>query len=392
MNEYNKIKSNLNEYLREKYPTDLKSIYDETKSKEKIKKATKEYLININVTDNLNETTNIIYNDLFGLGIIDEIMDDPTITDISYNGKSLWVQSNLYGRYLYKRQIGKEEAYIITEKIAMQAQKQFNIVNPILDVEYETIRINAIHETISPEGRSFSIRILKIENKITEFNYPAPDKVFRFLMEMMKKRSNIIISGQTGSGKSELQKYLINSIPKNDKIVVISDNNELKLNKIYPEKDIYTWVVRVENFSQTNIDFSDLIKPALRYNPEWLIISESRGKESFDMINAATTGHNIITTLHASSAKDIPLRLLNMCTEKNTNINEKTLLKNIYNIIDLGIQMTTKFNVDKTITREISEIVFFNNENDVIKIYDSNSGEINIPKKLMERLGNDWID
>ena len=72
-----------------------------------------------------------------------------------------------------------------------------------------------------------------------------------------------------------------------------------------------------------------MIKPALRYNPEWLIISESRGKESFDMINAATTGHNIVTTLHASSAKDVPIRLLNMCTEKSTNINEKTLLKNI---------------------------------------------------------------
>jgi pilus assembly protein CpaF len=111
---------------------------------------------------------------------------------------------------------------------------------------------------------------------------------------MAKNHMNIIISGQTGSGKSELQKYLIKSIPKNDKIVVISDNNELKLSKVYPEKDIYTWIVKNENFSKLNIDFSDLIKPALRYNPEWLIISESRGKESFDMINAATTGQKKI--------------------------------------------------------------------------------------------------
>ena len=368
---YQDLKTNINEYLKETYPEEIKKIYDEEESKMKIKEATEDYLVNTNVVDNVKQTATLVYNDLFGLGIIDEIIQDQSITDISYNGNSLWVQSNLYGRYLNERQISKEEAYVIIEKIAMQAQKQFNIANPILDVEYETIRINAIHETLSPDGRSFSIRILRSENKIDEFNMPAEKKVIEFLQKAIESHMNIIISGQTGSGKSELQKYLISSIPKNDKIVLISDNNELKISKIYPEKDIYTWIVKNENFSLLNIDFADLIKPALRYNPEWLIISESRGKESFDMINAATTGHNIITTLHAASAYDIPIRLLNMCTEKNINLNEKTLLHNIFQVLDIGIHMQTRFNNDKTISREISQIVAYVDDNQTIEIYSS---------------------
>ncbi len=385
---YQDLKNNINEYLKETHPEDLKNIYDQETSKLAIQKATEDYLINTNHGSGIKETANVIYNDLFGLGIIDEIMKDESITDISFNGNSLWVQSNKYGRYLYERQIEKEEAYVMIEKIAMQAQKQFNIANPILDVEYETVRINAIHEILSPEGRSFSIRIIKTENKINRYNFPATQDVMDFLNNIVEKRCNLIISGQTGSGKSELQKYLIHAIPKNDKIVVISDNNELKLNKIYPEKDIYTWIVKIEKLSTLNVDFSDLIKPALRYNPEWLIISESRGKESFDMINAATTGHNIITTLHAASAADIPTRLLNMCTEKNTNLNENTLFKNIYSVLDVGIHMGTSFNDDGTITRKISEIVFYKNDQTVIKIYDSESEYFEVPELLESRLKN----
>jgi pilus assembly protein CpaF len=366
---YQDLKINISEYLKETFPDDVQNIYDVDEAKIVVKEATIDYLKQTNIVDNIEETAQLLYNDIFGLGIIDEIIKDNSITDISFNGTSLWVQSNKFGRYLHERQIDKQEAYVIIEKIAMQSQKQFNIANPILDVEYETIRINAIHETLSPDGRSFSIRIIRTENKINDKNKPANQNVMNLIELMAKNHLNIIISGQTGSGKSELQKYLIKSIPENDKIVVISDNNELKLSKVYPEKDIYTWIVKNENFSKLNIDFSDLIKPALRYNPEWLIISESRGKESFDMINAATTGHNIITTLHAANAFDIPTRLLNMCTEKNTNLNEKTLLKNIYQVLDIGIHMQTRFNKDKTISREIFQIVAYTDINEAFEIY-----------------------
>lgn len=354
---YNEIKTNLHEYLRQNNEEDIRTIYDLKESKDRLKEATAKYLINTNTEVNIKETAKILFNDLFGLGIIEEIIEDENITDISFNGKSLWVQSNVTGRRLYERQISEYDAYIIIEKIANQAQKQFNIANPILDVEYETIRINAIHESISPDGRSFSIRIVSEKIKIGDDNFPGEIHIEKFLKNKVQENKNIIISGQTGSGKSELQKYLIKFINPKDKIVLISDNNELKLSKLYPEKDIYTWITRMENFSSIKVDFSDLIKPALRYNPEWLIISESRGAESFDMINAATTGHNIITTLHAQNAKDIPTRLLNMSMQKFNNINEMTMLKNIYQVLDYGIHLETIFTEAGQIKREISQIV-----------------------------------
>ncbi len=354
---YEDIKININEYLKENNQKELKQIYDNDNSKIIIKESICEYLSTSDYGLDTQNFTQMIYNELFGLGVIDEILQDEQITDISFNGIDLWLQSNVKGRYLYPKGFSKQEAYVVIEKIALLAQKQFNIVNPILDVEYETLRINAIHESLSPVGRSFAIRVIKSYNVITKDNFPGSDAIREYLEDAMIKQKNVIISGVTGSGKSELQKYLIGHINDLDKIVLISDNNELKLNQLYPQKDIYTWITKGENYSSLKVDFSALIKPALRYNPEWLIISESRGSEAFDMLNAATTGHNIITTLHSNSAYDIPIRLLNMCTERKVNLNEQTILKNIYSVLDIGVHLISTFDQDGNIIRSIKEVV-----------------------------------
>lgn len=366
---YQELKLSLSEYLRENHPEDVAKVYDNTQNRSILNEATRTYLSNIELNTDMEKTIEILLGDLFGLGIVDEILKDDTITDISYNGNTLWIQSNKYGRKKNEKQITSEQAFIIIEKLAQHAQKAFNIANPILDIEYNTIRINAIHESLSPDGRSFSIRILKTKNMITEDKFPSSKKIQEKLHNAIINKSNIIISGTTGSGKSELQKYLIGHINDNEKIVLIADNNELKISQIYPQKDIYTWITSNSKYDQLNIDFNDLIKPALRYNPEWLIISETRGKEAFDMINAATTGHSIITTLHAASAFDIPIRLLNMCTERKNNINEKTLHENIMQVLDYGIHMDTTFNKDGSIERKITQVVEFNLEKGITQIY-----------------------
>lgn len=366
---YTDLKLNVSEYLRENYFEDVAKIYDDSANRDILNDATKNYLKSIEYEHDIDNTANMLLSDLFGLGVLDDILKDESITDISFNGNSLWIQSNLFGRKLYEKQISSEQAFIIIEKLAQHAQRPFNIANPILDIEYNTIRINAIHESLSPDGRSFSIRIIKTHNIISENTFPATPELRMLLQEAIKEGKNIIISGTTGSGKSELQKYLIGSIMDNEKIVLIADNNELKISKLYPQKDIYTWITNESSYSQLNIDFNSLIKPALRYNPEWLIISETRGKEAFDMINAATTGHKIITTLHAPSAFEIPTRILNMCTERNTNINEKTLLNNILQVLDYGIHMGTMFNVDGSITRKILHVVKYDKEQGITQIY-----------------------
>lgn len=113
------------------------------------------------------------------------------------------------------------------------------------------------------------------------------------------------------------------------------------LKRLYPEKDINSWRTRTQKErKETKVHFSDLIKAGLRNNPDWLIISETRGAEANDMLNAALTDHSVITTIHASGAPMIPSRLISMIGEAKDNFNEILLGNNITSVLKFGMHMT----------------------------------------------------
>lgn len=286
--------------------------------------------------------------------ILNELIKNESITDISYNGKDVFIQDNLKGRYKLNKNVDIESIYNYVKQLTYENNEQFNDENPILDTELTNLRVNAVHQSISPYNMTLGLRVSKPNLKIQQYDKKiAPMRVFDLLEALIKARCNILISGKTGSGKTEMQKYLVNFINKLDKIVLIEDTMDSHLKELYPEKDILSW--KTNHRIDEKIDFDALIKTALRNNPDWILVSETRGSEAYSMLKSCLSGHHIITTLHSTDAKNNVERLIHMCKEKY-NLDQSLLGSMICDNFDIGIHLD--YDIDELgVKRYISEIV-----------------------------------
>ncbi len=285
---------------------------------------------------------------------LEELFKKETITDVSFNGTDLYVQDNLKGRYRLNKNFSSEEIENYIKQLVYENNQKFNDEEPILDSEYPKLRINSIHKSISQKGTTASIRSSKPSIRIKDYDTSiVPTKVMKLLEACVKSNCNILISGITGSGKTELQKYLCKFINDNDKIVLIEDTLDSHLKDLYPEKDIFSW--KINEKLENKIGFDELIRAALRNNPNWIIISETRGSEAYSMLKSALSGHNIITTLHSKGAKYNIERLIHMCREKY-NLDQHLLGNMIVDVFDIGIHLDYEIN-DMGVNRFIVEVV-----------------------------------
>lgn len=284
-------------------------------------------------------------------------LDDENITDISYNGTDLRIQDNKKGRYKPKEQPNYDEVYRLGKQIANIQGKEWTNSHPTLNTELAYFRVNFIHNSVSPSGCTFSIRVSKpklVTNNLSDF---ANENVAKLLEVLIKAEFNMIIAGRTGSGKTELQKLLVNFIDDTKKITLIEDTMDSHIKELYPNKDINSWRTLMDDTRENKISYHDLIKEGLRNNPDWLIISETRGSEAYDMLESALTDHSIITTIHANGAGAIPSRLLSMIGQ-NRQVNELLLGKDIVNTLKIGIYLKMEYQKEG-INRYIREIVEF---------------------------------
>lgn len=283
----------------------------------------------------------------------DELLKNESITDISFNGTNFYVQDNKIGRYKLDCDFDKEDIENYIKQMTYSNNEQFNDENPILDTEYPNIRINAVHKSISSYGMTTSLRSSKptlIENFDKEM---APKELFSFLDACIKAKLNIIISGITGSGKTELQKYLVGSIKDNEKIIIIEDTLDTHIKEIYKDKDIFSWKTNTK--LEKEITFDDLIKAGLRNNPDWIIISETRGREAYSMLKSILSGHNIITTIHSNDCKSSIERIIHLSKEHN-NL-DQTLIGNMAtDLFDIGIHLNQE-ETKSGVKRGIVEVV-----------------------------------
>lgn len=310
--------------------------------------------------------------------IIEKLMIDPNVTDISFNGKEIWIQHNQKGRYKIEYDIQKEEVENYIKQLTYSNNEEFNDENPILDTEYPNLRVNAIHKSVAPYGNTLSLRLSKPSLKINNYDKEiAPKELFDFLETCIKANLNILISGKTGSGKTELQKYLTGFIDDKDKIVLIEDTLDTHIKNIYPKKDILSW--QINKKLETPILFNDLIKAGLRNNPDWIIISETRGSEAYDMLKSILSGHKIITTIHSNNCKNSVERLIHMCKEKY-QLDQKLLGSMISELFDIGIHLSHTVD-ERGIKRFIVEVVEYVS-------YDSFGAKINPIFKRNETVKN----
>ncbi|MDU6483110.1 MAG: CpaF/VirB11 family protein [Paeniclostridium sordellii] len=298
-----------------------------------------------------DERLEYVLQETVGLGVIDDILNKyPIVTDISYNATDLTIETP-EEKLIYEEEVDEDYVIKIIQKFANAVGKEFTPKSPILDASFSNLRINAVHKVNSPYGTTMSIRATRPYLALNKDNFKnfAPMYILDLFQAMIEIESNIVISGETGAGKTELQKLLVGFIPFDQKIVTNEDTLEGHFKTLYPDKDIMSWL------TSNSISFTDLIKAALRNNPAWILISETRGKEAYEMIQSVLSGHKIITTVHAINARAIPSRLVHMA-QQGYRVNEKSLKEDIYRYFDFGIHIKSKKINGKTV-RYLSEIV-----------------------------------
>ena len=213
-------------------------------------------------------------------GPLKEFLENDDITDISYsNGGQVWLKSLTKGIVQVDR---PEINNSMMEKLAFQCSnvmgKTFNMASPFLDAESAELRMNFIHESISTNGIACVIRktpakIRLNKDKLINERYTTIE-IHDFLIKCVEGHCNIIVSGETGSGKTELVKYLASYTKENEKIITIEDTLELHLDKIFPHRDIVA--VKTNNIAS----YSDVLVSCMRQNPKWILLSEVRSAEA----------------------------------------------------------------------------------------------------------------
>jgi len=299
-----------------------------------------------------------VHHELFGLGPLEPLLADPTISDILVNSyANVFVERR--GK-LEKTSISfKDDEHLrrVIERIVSTVGRRIDEAQPMVDARLtDGSRVNAIIPPLAIDGPVLSIRRfgadpLKIHALIEN---GALTKEIAILFEMcVKARLNIIISGGTGAGKTTLLNALSAYIPTDERIVTIEDSAELQLQQPH--------VVRLETRppnieGRGEITQRDLVKNALRMRPDRIVVGEVRSGEAIDMLQAMNTGHDgSLTTIHANTTRDSLSRLETMIQMTGMRLSDRAMRQQIASAVNLVIQVARLTDGTRRIT-SISEI------------------------------------
>ena len=289
-------------------------------------------------------------------GPLKQYLDDDNITDMSYSNKGqLWLKSLDKGVFRVDNP-GINDT--LMEKIAFQCAnimgKTFNMASPFLDSESSELRMNFVHDSIARNGiaavfRKTPAKIRLKKEKIIEDKY-VTENIHDFLIDCVKGHCNIIVAGETGSGKTELVKYLASHTAENEKLITIEDTLELHLDRIFPQRDIVA--MKTNNVAS----YTDVLVTCMRQNPKWILLSEVRSAEAVTAVrNSISSGHNILSTIHADKAHNIPHRLYSLL---ESNIDVEQFMTTIYRYIQLGVYVRARYE-NGHFMREVCEVCEF---------------------------------
>ncbi|MCR5128412.1 MAG: CpaF family protein [Lachnospiraceae bacterium] len=250
------------------------------------------------------------------LDILQELTDDPKVTEIMINGKDhIFIERN--GRlYQWDKQFSsKEKLEDVIQQIVAKCNRTVNEASPIVDARLENgSRVNVVLAPIALNGpivtiRRFPEKPIQMED-LKRFG-AITQEVIDFLRQLVVAGYNIFISGGTGSGKTTFLNALSDFIPKDERIITIEDSAELQIQGVPNLVRLETRNANVEGCKE--ITMRDLIKSSLRMRPDRIVVGEVRGSEALDMIQAMNTGHDgSLSTGHANSAADMLSRLETM--------------------------------------------------------------------------------
>lgn len=283
-----------------------------------------------------------IRDDVLGLGPLEDLLKDPSISDILVNGaKDIYIERR--GK-LYKTDVSfSDDRHLLNviDRIVSNVGRRIDESSPMVDARLDDgSRVNAIIPPLALDGPAMSIRRFSVDmltiDDLVDFG-TLTEEVAEMLQAIVRARLNILISGGTGSGKTTLLNIASGFIPEDERIVTIEDSAELQLRQPHVVR-LETRPANIEGKGE--ISQRDLVRNSLRMRPERIIIGEVRGAETLDMLQAMNTGHDgSITTVHANSPRDALGRIETMVTMSGVTFPISTMRAQISSAIDVVVQV-----------------------------------------------------
>jgi pilus assembly protein CpaF len=356
-----KYKAEIHKTLISKLDLEKLSRVNSSQARQAVAGIVKEIIADQRVPLNYDEQEKIqadLLDEVFGLGPLEPLLRDPSISDILVNDKDhVFIErSGLLQRVDTTFRDDRHLLQII-DRIVSRVGRRVDESSPMVDARLpDGSRVNAIIPPLALDGPSLSIRRFGTgplaANQLVKLQSISAE-MMEVLSSAVKARISIIISGGTGSGKTTLLNILSQYIPKNERLVTIEDAAELRL----AQENIVRLETRPPNIEGTGaIKQRQLLINCLRMRPDRIIMGETRGEEAFDMLQAMNTGHEgSMTTIHANTPRDAISRLESMVAMGNMNMPEKSVRQQIASAITIIVQASRMSDGSRKVT-SISEI------------------------------------
>jgi pilus assembly protein CpaF len=359
--QYLDLKASVHRKLLNRLNLEALAQSDRAKAESEIRTLLSELLSEENVPLSLGERETLfieLLDDVFGLGPIEPLLRDPTISDILVNTyNSVFVERNgVLERVAATFQDDKHLMRVI-DRIVSFVGRRVDDSSPMVDARLpDGSRVNAIIPPLAVDGPLLSIRRfpaerLKAEDLVTLRALTQP--MLDFLSNCVRARMNCLISGGTGAGKTTLLNVLSSFISERERIVTIEDAAELQLHQEHVAR-LETRPPNVEG--KGAVRQRQLLINSLRMRPDRIVVGEVRGEEALDMLQAMNTGHDgSLTTVHANTPRDALSRIETMIAMGATNLPERAMRQQIAAAIQLVVQQTRLSDGTRKVT-SISEI------------------------------------
>ncbi|KIF68212.1 secretion protein [Streptomyces sp. AcH 505] len=293
-----------------------------------------------------------VVDEALGLGILEPLLEDASITEIMVNGPDqIFVERGGRVEQLPIRFGSHEQLMQTIERIVSTVNRRVDESNPMVDARLPSgERVNVIIPPLSLTGATLTIRRFPRSFTLHELiSFGSIDEQMLLLLSgLVQAKFNIIVSGATGTGKTTLLNALSGLIPEGERIITIEDSAELQLQQAHVIR-LESRPANVEGKGQINI--RDLVRNSLRMRPDRIVVGEVRGGESLDMLQAMSTGHDgSLATVHANSAEDALMRLQTLASMSEVQIPFEALHDQINSAIDVIVQLTRHADGSRRVT------------------------------------------
>ncbi|MBI4508446.1 MAG: CpaF family protein [Deltaproteobacteria bacterium] len=284
-----------------------------------------------------------VVDELTGLGPLEVLLKDPTISDVLVNGcDKVYVERN--GKLVSHDIQFRDDKHLIhtIQRMVAKVGRRIDESSPMVDARLpDGSRVNAVIPPLAVDGPALSIRRFgarPLSGKDLVQNGALSEEMLRYLHMAVHAKCSILIAGGTGAGKTTLLNALSSFVPQGERIITVEDAAELRL----AQPHVVRLEARPPNLEgRGEVTIRDLVRNALRMRPDRIVVGEVRGAEVLDMLQAMNTGHEgSLATIHANSAEDAISRLMTMLGMSGTTFSEETMATLVARAVHLVVHVT----------------------------------------------------